>query len=109
MVTRLGQRRGATTRQRAKSSHELAEGKRFGEIVVGAGVEAANAVVDGVARREHQHRGADSAFAQRSTEIEAAAAGEHDVENDDVIRGEHGAQLAALQRRLSNDLETVFA
>ena len=50
--------------QRAYAREQLAQCERLDEVVVGAGVEAGDAVVDLLARGEHQHRRAVAARAQ---------------------------------------------
>ena len=42
-------------------------------------------------------------------EIEAAAAGQQHVEDDDVERAEHGARAAGIERGLANHVESVLA
>ena len=104
----LGQRRGTTARQRVQPSDEFAKGERLGEVVVGARIESLHAIVDRVARGEHQYGRAHTALAQRATEVEPTSAGEHDVENDDVVRAQHGARSSSRERRLAHDLKAVF-
>ena len=48
---------------------ELAKGKRLGQIVVRAGIEPLDAVIDRVARREHQDRRADAPLSDRAAQI----------------------------------------
>ena len=45
----------APPRERAQPSEQLAEIERLGEVVVGAGIEAGDALLDGVERRQHQN------------------------------------------------------
>ena len=104
----LGQRRGTAARQRVQASDELAKGERLGEIVVGARIESLDAIVDRVARGEHQHGRAHAALAQRATEVEPTASGEHDVENDHVVGAQHRARSSARECRFAHDLESVF-
>ena len=51
----------APAQQRAHARHQLAQRERLDEVVVGAGVEAGDAVVDRVARGQHQDRAAVAA------------------------------------------------
>ena len=55
----------------------------FGEIVVGAGVEAEDAVLLGTAGGEHDD-GNGGAAAELGEDFEAVEAGEHDVEEDEI-------------------------
>src|SRR6185369_397639 len=59
----LGDIAGAVdaARERAQARLELAELEGLAEIVVGAGVEAGDALLDAVARGEHEHGGAVAA------------------------------------------------
>ena len=65
----------------------------FDEVVVRAGVEAADHVLDRVARREHQDRRVPAFPAQLGGDLEAVLLRQHDVEQDDVVLvdvGQHG-------------------
>ncbi len=77
--------------QRPHPREDLAEGVRLREVVVGAGVEAGHPVVHGVAGGEHQHRRGHAGLPHAGTEVEAAPAGEHHVEDDDVGAAVPGA------------------
>ena len=46
----------AAAQQRAQAGQELGQRVGLDEVVVGPGIEPLHPVVDGVARREHQHR-----------------------------------------------------
>ena len=60
--------------QRAQPRQQLAQRERLDEVVVGAGVEARDAVVDRVARGEHQHRRAVAGLAHAPADLEAVDA-----------------------------------
>ena len=68
--------------QRAHPRQQLAQRERLDEVVVGAGVQAGDAVVDLAARGEHQHRRAVAALAQAPAHLQAVDAGHRDVEDD---------------------------
>jgi hypothetical protein len=74
---RLRTGRRTAAQQRAHTGQQLREGKGLDEVVVGALLQPAHAVLDLVARREHQHRrvaaGARSAAARRSRRRRAAS------------------------------------
>ena len=75
---------------RADPRHQLARIERLGQVVVGAQLEAHDAIHVVAARGEHQHRhlgrGADAA-----QEIEAADAGQHHVEHRQLVVPGDGA------------------
>ena len=74
--------RRASARRRAE---QLGERERLGQVVVGAAVEAGHAVLDRVARREHQHRRPDAVVAQPPAGLEAVDARQHHVQDDRVV------------------------
>jgi len=69
----------------AKAREQLAEVEGFGEVVVGAGVQAGDPVLDGVARREHEDGRVDAFVSDLSADLEAIHFGEDDVEDDGVV------------------------
>ncbi len=81
--------------ERAQSCQELVERERLGEVVVGAGVEPGDPVVDRVARRQHQHRRPDLVPPKSPARLEAVDARQHDVEHDHVVRrgGRHPERI----------------
>ena len=92
----------ATAPQGADAGKQLLEGERLREIVVGAGVEPADAVVDAVEGGEEEDGGIDAVAAERLADGEAVHAGEHDVEDDHVVRAFNGhvEALLAVERRV---------
>jgi len=72
--------------QRARTGDELAQRERLDEVVVGAALEAAHAVLDGVARGEHQHRQVRALRAHAAQGLEAVDAGEADIQDQEVVR-----------------------
>ena len=86
--------------ERAQARLQLAHVERLDEVVVGARVEAVDAVGDGVARREHQDRHAIAGRAQAPADLEAVDVRHADVEHDGVGHGGRGLGerlLAALR------------
>ena len=69
--------------QRAMSS---APGEGLDEVIVGAQVQAFDAVIDGVAGGEAEDGGVDLVALRRSwQEGETIDAGQHDVEDDEIV------------------------
>ncbi len=64
---------GVAARDRADARVQLVEVERLDEIVVGAGVEAGDAIAARVARRQHDHRGPVLARPQGTQDVEAVA------------------------------------
>ena len=75
----------APPRERAQPREQLRERERLDEVVVGAAVEARDAVGDRVARGQHQHRRPDAGSAQPAADLEAVDARQHHVEHDRVV------------------------
>ena len=73
--------RRASARRRAQKHGEL---ERLDQVVVGAAVEAGDAVLDLAAGGEHQHRRPDERLAQAPAGLEAVDPGQHHVEHDRV-------------------------
>ncbi len=71
--------------QRSHAGQQLAQRERLDEVVVGAGVEAGDAVVDLLARGQHQHGRAVAAVAQPAADLEAVDVGHRDVEDHGVV------------------------
>ena len=71
-------------RQRAQPRQQLLEGERLDEVVVGAGVEAGDAVVDAIAGGEHEDRGLRATGPELAAHGEAVQLGQEQVEDDDV-------------------------
>ena len=72
--------------QRLDAHEQLGEREGLGEVVVAAGVEAAEAVAQRVARGQEQDRGGDAARPQRLADVAAVGVGQADVEDEDVGR-----------------------
>ena len=87
--------RSAAAEQRADPGQHLGERKRLDEIVVGAAVEAGHAILQRVAGGQHEHRRFDTLASKRRQHLQAVAARQHHVEQDDVepfrIETEEGA------------------
>ena len=69
------QRRLRTAQQRAHARLELRQRERFRQVVVGAEVEAVDALVDRFARRQHQHGRRSAACAKRRSTSKPSMSG----------------------------------
>jgi hypothetical protein len=76
---------GAPAQQRADARQQFGEGEGLDEVVVGATLQAAHAVLDLVARGEHQHRRGLALGAHRGQHAEAVDARQHHVEQHQVV------------------------
>jgi hypothetical protein len=90
--------------QGAQPRLQLAQRERLDQVVVGAGVEALDAVVDGVARGEHEHRRAVAGLAHAPADLEAVDAGHADVEHHGVGRRDGQRSSAAAPSAASVDV-----
>jgi hypothetical protein len=70
----------------AQPRHDLLEAERLGDVVVAAGSDAGDAVLDGVLRGEEQHGHVGVGAAHPAQHLEAVDVREHDVEEHDVRR-----------------------
>src|SRR5262249_2212186 len=86
-----------TADQRAHACLQLGQLERLGGIVVGAQIEALDAVIQGIARSENQYRHARAAMAQPAQDLEAVELGQAQIEYHQVVflRGEHVVRLPA--------------
>src|SRR5438046_7484635 len=53
-------------------------------MVVGAAIEAEDSILDRVTSGQHQHGRLEPALSERLQDLETAAAGKHDVENEEI-------------------------
>src|SRR5262249_4895969 len=74
----------AAAQQCLQTRDELGEGKRLGDVVVAAGIEAGDAVGQRVPRRQEQHRRLHSTRAQRLAHVPAVRFGQPDVDDERV-------------------------
>ena len=84
--------RAATAQQRLHPREEFGKGEGLDQVVVGAAFQPAHAVFDGVARGQHED-GRVLVLAHRGQDLEAVHAGQHDVQDDEVV--------VALQREMA--------
>ena len=79
-----------TAQDRLHAQHQFARAEGLGEIVVGADLEPADAVVLLAEGGQHHDRQIGSAPAEPPAHLEAVDAGEHEVEHHDVGRARRG-------------------
>ena len=58
---------------------------RLGQVVVGAGVEPLDALIEPAARGQHQDRDGRAVRAQLPADVEAVDARQQDVEDDEIV------------------------
>jgi hypothetical protein len=81
---RLARAVGRAAQERAQPGEKLLERERLRHVVVGAGVESLDAVLDLRARSEHQDRHGIPVAANRPADLQAVHAGHQHVEQDGV-------------------------
>ena len=81
-----GQRGANTPHDRGHAGEQFSRGKRLGEVIVGARIEPAHAVVLGLACGEHDDRDMRGLFVapQPAANLDPAGAFDHPVEDDEV-------------------------
>ena len=84
----------AAPQQRAHAREQLGEGEGLDEVVVGAAFEALHAVFNFVPRGEHEHRGLVAFGAQGRQHAVAVHAGQHHVEQHEVVAAARGQAAA---------------
>ena len=87
---------GRAPDERLHAGEQLGEGERLGQVVVAAGLEAADAIVDGAPGAEDQHRHADAPGAQRVDQRQPVHARQLDVDDRRVV----GLSQRLLEARL---------
>ena len=70
--------------ERPDPGHQLPEGERLDQIVVGPGVEAGHPVVDPVPGGQHQHRRPVAGRPQPPADLDPREPGHRHVEHDDI-------------------------
>ncbi len=76
---------GTAPGQRPRPREQLRQGKRLGQVVVGAGIEPAYPVVDAILGGQHQYRHRQLARAQALEHIDAGQARQAEVEDQQVV------------------------
>src|SRR5216684_6741078 len=76
--------------QRTKTRKQLAEFEWLGEVIVRAVIEAGDAVLDGIARGQHQNGHALARFSELAANFKTVAARNHHVEDHQVVSIDRG-------------------
>jgi hypothetical protein len=71
--------------QGPQPGEQLGEGERLGQVVVGPGVEAVDAIADRVARGEHDDRHPPALVTEPAAHVEPVRRRDHRVEHDGVV------------------------
>ena len=74
-----------STQQSAQAGQQLAEGERLGQIVIGAGIQPPDPVLDRVAGGEKENGSPPTGGPQLPAHLKAVQAGEHHIQDDRVI------------------------
>ncbi len=84
----------APAQQGAHPGEQFDEGERLHQVIVGALFEAAHAVLYGIAGGQEQHRYGHPGVAHAAQDLPAVTAGQHDVEDQQVVVAAQGQLLA---------------
>lgn len=71
-------------KDRLHPEHQLPGVERLGEIIVGTGLQAEDAIRFGTLRGEHDHRGLNPVPTQSPEHLQPAHTGKHEIQNDQV-------------------------
>lgn len=102
---------GATraAQDRLDARIEFGQRERLDQIVVGTAAQTLQAIIERVAGSEHDHRHLAAGFAQAAAELVAIHAGQHDVEDDQVVMpGQRQMQSARPVARAIDDMTGGF-
>src|SRR5512133_3571441 len=96
---------GAAPQQRPQPRHQHGVRERLGEVVVGAAVERLDLVQLALLGRQHEDRGPDAVAAQGRAQPVAVDAGQHDVQDDHVVRvlAGHPQPVGAVEGHVDRD------
>jgi hypothetical protein len=104
-VGERGRRLGAAApEERADPGHQLGEGERLHQVVVGARVEAQHPILHRVSGGQDEHRELPALRAERPQDLDPAAAGQHEVEQHEIEPLAAGQEEALLAVRGDPDL-----
>ena len=100
-----GCERRPSAEQGANPREQLGKVVRLGQIVVGADVEAFDALIRLPASRQHEDRRRDALGAQPAAHLQAVDAGHQDVEDDEVVVAD--ARLLEGRRSVGGDVNGI--
>jgi hypothetical protein len=75
-----------SSNQRPDAREKFCQDKGLGEIVISAGIQAFDPLLDQVSSREHQDRSFYPSLAQLAADLDSAKTGQSDIEEDGVVR-----------------------
>src|SRR5262245_16695485 len=75
-----------TPQQRANARNQLFIRKGLDKVIVGAGIEALDAILDAVACRQHQHGQSATRTPNSFDKPQTVAVGQAEIEDDRIIR-----------------------
>ena len=91
--------RQIASQERAHTGFELGHREGFGQIVVGAQVQAVHAILDRITRREHDNTRLRAPNTKTPQDLETVDVGEPDVEHEEVVRGTSEQRVGILAAR----------
>ena len=95
----LPARFGRATRQRAHAGQQLGEREGLTQVIVGPGIEAADAILHLIAGREHEHGGAEAGRAQAPADLQPIQVGQTEVQKDQIVAPAQRRRQARLALR----------
>ena len=101
-----GQLASRAPQDRLHARDDLGEAERLRHVVVSAGAQRLDLVLDGVLRREEEDRGAEAALAHAPADLDALDVGEHPIEHDEIGLELRDRRERAAAGRLLAHLET---
>ena len=105
-----GQLAAGAAQDRLDAGDDLGEAERLGDVVVAAGAERLDLVLDRVLGGEEEDRGLEAALAEAAADLDPVEVGEHPVEHDQVGLGRRRRRSARRGRvRGLLDLEALVA
>ncbi len=110
-VVDLQDSRGFTagsSQQRPGAGQQFLDGKGFGEVIVGSGIQAFDALVHFGAGGQNENGGFDFFGANAFQDFQAGKGGKHEIENDQVVIDCAGEIAALLSIRTHIDRVAFF-
>src|SRR3954447_26248529 len=70
--------------ERPETSQQYLKRERFGQVIIGPGIETRHHILDGIAGGEQKNWGGDSRLPQLTNQRQAVQTGKHDIEHEQV-------------------------